>query len=456
MLNKCTFDAVGIGFGPANIALAIYLREIDSDLDIIFLEKNSGPAWQTNMCYPESDIQNHPLRDLVTPRNPKSKFTFTNFLFETGRLYEHLNIGFKFPSRTEYEQYVKWVASHFSDRVRYSSSVDSIDRTVNGNSSLYNVRLTNGSLIHTNKIIAAPGRSPYFPPVFAQKHPRVIHLNDYIKTLNTLFKNSLPGSIAVVGGSQSAVEIILDMSRRYPNCRIDSLHRNFGFRQKDVSPFTGRVFFPSFVQKFYNATAEHKHRLNAHLKTTNYSASDLDILESLYEKMYYQRITDTQTIRIHDETRILRAGYHPDQVTLSMTNPDSEAFSNDYELVILATGFRDIGPGENQEPYPKILDSLSDQLLLDENGSIRVRYDYSVPIKGEHEEHIAPTLYLNGLCESSHGMGDAGSFSLLALRSEIIAKSLLKHALNNTFSSTLELSALTESMNPSRENQYND
>jgi L-ornithine N5-monooxygenase len=31
---------------------------------------------------------------------------------------------------------------------------------------------------------------------------------------------------------------------------------------------------------------------------------------------------------------------------------------------------------------------------------------------------------LNGLCESSHGMGDAGSFSLLALRSKTIAQSL--------------------------------
>jgi L-ornithine N5-oxygenase len=33
-------------------------------------------------------------------------------------------------------------------------------------------------------------------------------------------------------------------------------------------------------------------------------------------------------------------------------------------------------------------------------------------------------VYLNGLCESTHGMGDAGSFSLLALRSARIARSL--------------------------------
>ena len=37
-----------------------------------------------------------------------------------------------------------------------------------------------------------------------------------------------------------------------------------------------------------------------------------------------------------------------------------------------------------------------------------------------------PALFLNGLCESSHGIGDAGSFSLLSLRAKTIAESLRK------------------------------
>jgi len=32
-----------------------------------------------------------------------------------------------------------------------------------------------------------------------------------------------------------------------------------------------------------------------------------------------------------------------------------------------------------------------------------------------------PPLYINGLCEASHGFGDAGSFSLLSVRSDTIA-----------------------------------
>ena len=33
-------------------------------------------------------------------------------------------------------------------------------------------------------------------------------------------------------------------------------------------------------------------------------------------------------------------------------------------------------------------------------------------------------MVLNGLCESTHGIGDAGSFSLLSLRAEMILKGL--------------------------------
>ena len=33
-------------------------------------------------------------------------------------------------------------------------------------------------------------------------------------------------------------------------------------------------------------------------------------------------------------------------------------------------------------------------------------------------------VYLNGLCESSHGMGDSGAFSLVSLRATDIMRSL--------------------------------
>jgi hypothetical protein len=70
-------DVIGIGFGPANIALAIAAEELHPGLDIHFIERNARAGWQEEMLLPESDIQNHPLRDLVTPRNPRSRYPRT-------------------------------------------------------------------------------------------------------------------------------------------------------------------------------------------------------------------------------------------------------------------------------------------------------------------------------------------------------------------------------------------
>ena len=66
-------DVIGVGFGPANLALAIAFEELDIPLSIHFLDKRVGPGWQDGMLLDSSDIQNHPLRDLVTPRNPRSR-----------------------------------------------------------------------------------------------------------------------------------------------------------------------------------------------------------------------------------------------------------------------------------------------------------------------------------------------------------------------------------------------
>ncbi|WP_405059936.1 lysine N(6)-hydroxylase/L-ornithine N(5)-oxygenase family protein [Kribbella sp. NBC_01505] len=57
------FDTVGVGFGPANIALAVAHAECSSPRSLAFVEANDGPAWQAGMIIDGSDIQHNPLRD---------------------------------------------------------------------------------------------------------------------------------------------------------------------------------------------------------------------------------------------------------------------------------------------------------------------------------------------------------------------------------------------------------
>ena len=90
-------DIIGIGFGPANLALAIAFEELTPAARIRFIEARHNPLWQGEMMLDGADIQNHPSRDLVTLRNPRSRYTFTNYLFEEGRLIEQLNLPLHFP-----------------------------------------------------------------------------------------------------------------------------------------------------------------------------------------------------------------------------------------------------------------------------------------------------------------------------------------------------------------------
>lgn len=105
-LNSNCYDVLGIGFGPANIALAIALEELMPNINVKFFEMRERSMWQPEMLIDRSDIQNNPLRDLVTPRNPRSKYTFINYLYEQGRLFEYLNLGIQFPLRKEYAYYI--------------------------------------------------------------------------------------------------------------------------------------------------------------------------------------------------------------------------------------------------------------------------------------------------------------------------------------------------------------
>lgn len=103
------YDVIGIGFGPSNIALAIALeeqRQSGHHIDTLFIEKQPHFAWHKDMLLDGADMQISFLKDLATLRNPRSRFTFTNYLFEKGRLQDFINLKTFFPSRHEFNDYL--------------------------------------------------------------------------------------------------------------------------------------------------------------------------------------------------------------------------------------------------------------------------------------------------------------------------------------------------------------
>jgi L-ornithine N5-oxygenase len=430
-------DFIGIGFGPANIALAVSLEEQKFRGSGVFLERHPSPGWQRDMLLVDSDIQNHPLRDLVTPANPRSYYSFTNYLHVHDRLFEFLNLGITFPLRREYADYVVWVAQHFSEQVRYGVEVRDISITFLEDQPVYRIETGNG-IWYARSVILAPGRTPNIPRVFESAlGDGAFHLTSYARQLARVAPRlEAGGAIAVVGGSQSAVELVLDLASRFPEAKVHAIHRAYSFRLKDTSPFSEEVYFPEFVDYYYNATEEGKRLLNAELKATNYSSADGDVIHKLYLKLYAQKLDGKEAIYLHRSHDVMACEREAERYRLDIAERLTGASTSlQVDAVVLATGFKNFGRGLAEEPIHPLMLGITDVFVADQNGGLRINRNYSLEPK---DSEVTPPFFVNGLCESSHGFGDAGSFSILSLRAVEIS-SALQASLRNPVGATVEI-----------------
>jgi L-ornithine N5-oxygenase len=424
-MSECV-DLLGVGFGPANLSLAIALQEDSPRTTAFFLEAARDPVWQGGLLLDGSNMQNHPSRDLVTLRNPRSHYSFLNYLFEEGRLIEHLNLPMEFPLRKEYAQYIKWATNQFRTQVEFGAQVTEIAIAEVDGTPEYVVTCSDGSYRRGRALVLGTGRTPFVPSPFDRlDSPRVCHLTRYLHTVRQLTQDP-PRSVAVIGGSQSAVEIVLDLAARFPQARIVNYVRKFGLPLKDTSPFSEEGFFPAFADYYFKATRSDKDALDAYMRPTNYSSSDADVLHRLYALIYEQRLDGEQRVFVHGNSEVRAAEVDDSGVRFEVEEVHTkDVVADRADLVVLATGFRDLGPRPHQEPYPALLGGVIDRFQFDADGYLIVEADYSL------QPHMdsTPPLFLNGLCESSHGIGDAGSFSLLSLRAATIRDGLRKRGI---------------------------
>jgi len=418
-------DVIGVGFGPANIALAIALEELWPEPELLFLESHPGPSWQSGMLLDRADIQHHPSRDLVTPRNPRSRYTFINYLHEEGRLFEFLNLGIPYALRKDYARYIVWVAEQFADQVAYGAAARRIEVEHGDAGPLVAVRLADGRVRRARAAVIAPGRAPLLPEPFQELagDQRVLHCTEYLDHVAML--GAIPDlRLAIVGASQSAVELMLDASARFPNATILNVMRGFGYRQKDLSAFHQEVYFPGFVDYYYEASDASKQDLNTQLRYTNYSAADSDVIEELYLRLYEHRLDGREQLRLLRNTDVLQCRSGPRRLELHLLERHRGTVSElSVDAVVLATGFQDLGDEHGGQLLPDMLGPVAPAVARTPGGRAEIGRDYRLlPAPGES----LPPIYLNGLCETSHGMGDAGSFSLLSFRSAAIVESLAK------------------------------
>ena len=253
-------DLVCIGFGPASLAIAIALDDgldgTDKTLNfapldgrrpkIAFLEKQDRFAWHSGMLIEGARMQISFVKDMATLRNPRSQFTFLNYLHQHDRLVQFTNLDTFLPQRIEFEHYLKWCASYFNDVVDYGEEVVDVkpyDQSLGNGQAVdswtvisKNNRTGELSTRRTRNIVVAAGGRPFYPAPF-QEHPKVIHSSQYIHKISQLLPESNKQyNIGIVGGGQSAAEIFEDLHSKYPNSRTSLIIKGEALRPSDDSP----------------------------------------------------------------------------------------------------------------------------------------------------------------------------------------------------------------------------
>ncbi len=441
MQRDTVFDLIGVGFGPSNLALAVRLAEAGGTpaFTQCYVERQPAFGWHRGMLLDDCRMQISFLKDLVTLRDPKSRFTFVNYLYEHGRLSEFVNLKNFYPTRVEFHDYLSWVANAFDEHVHYGETVTAIEPVAapgaRGEIDALRVFSKGADGRERHRVARAlsvgVGGAPSVPDAFAALGPEcVAHSSNYLTSIERLV--GAPGTrtpdarmpdagvkkrVAVIGAGQSAAEVFIDLARRFPHVEASLVIRSGALKPADDSPFVNEIFNPAFTDVVYAQPANGRRSLIERFRDTNYAVVDRPLIEQIYEMLYLQRVSGASDgaprHRLLANTAIESAARTAHgQVELALRDRlTGDARTERFDALVLATGYR-------RDTHLPLLEGLAPH-LGDALAAGDVARDYRLATPA----HFKPRIYLQGCCEDSHGLSDT-LLSVLARRADEIAASL--------------------------------
>lgn len=392
-------DLLGIGFGPANLSLAIAIEETNETLPAEdrltarFIEAQPRFGWHDGMLLPGTTMQISFLKDLVSLRTPTSTYTFLNYLSERGRLSDFINLKTFFPTRQEFHDYLHWAAARVTLPVEYATRatrVDSSEGLFHVESVVSDARSAPQALTARN-IVIGTGIHPALPENVVPG-ARVFHNHQLLTSLANL--PSRPHRrFLVIGAGQSAAEVAAYLHDTYPDAEVHASFRRFGYTPSDDTPYANRIFDPSSVDEFYTAPPGLKQRLLDYHWATNYSAVDAELIEDLYRREYDETLRGTRRLFVHNVTELENLRESPTEVTATLRDlGDRSRTPLTVDAVILATGF--VPHDIRGLLGPTIDDTASfagDQPIVERDYRLRL-------------PEASGGIYLNGGVQHTHGL----------------------------------------------------
>ncbi len=284
-------DVVGVGLGPFNLGLAALLDGVDG-VDAAFLDQRAGFDWHPGLLLDEAEIQVPFLADLVTLADPTSRHSFLNYLHEHGRLYrfyfhERLQI-----LRREFEHYGAWVAGRLAS-CRFGRRVQDVRPHPAGG---WTVEATTADgateTLRARHVVLGIGTTPTLPACagphvvpagVASDDGTLLHSAAYATHRERLLGRP---AVTVVGGGQSAAEVILDLLQHgRPDQRIDWISRGLGFLSMEYGKLGLEHFTPEYVDHFHALDPARRDALRAQ-QDLLYKGISTDTAGAIYDALY--------------------------------------------------------------------------------------------------------------------------------------------------------------------------
>ncbi len=418
MSSDKIYDLIGVGVGPFNLSMAALLDD-HSEVDALFFEQLSSFDWHPGMLIEGTKMQVPFIADLVTMANPKSHYSFLNYINEHGRMYPFYFLQRLDIPRREYNDYCQWVAAQLSS-CQFGTKVESV-RYIEDNETYFEVFVVD---THTGErngfkskhILLGTGSVPVMPASFNQLPKEdVFHTAHFKENIHRCRKAE---SITVIGSGQSAAETFRELLNEQSehNFRLDWITRSPGFASMEESKLSLEHFSPDYVNYFYQLPQSKKDEVFA-TQGLYYKGISTHTVTDIYDLLYeYSVGGEKPNVGLQVLTEVNGITKKPGSKGYEIAcnhHQEGSSFTHETEVVIAATGYK---------PYvPDFVKSLEGIIEWDEKGRYKVEADYRIRKTKMADNEI----YVHSGISHSHGVGST-NLGLAVHRNKVIINHLLK------------------------------
>lgn len=327
-----------VGAGPANLSLAALLRPFQQrySVEVEIFESEASVSWHPGQLLPGAELQSEWYRDLVTPVDPTSQFSFLNYLKHHGRIMRFFNSGIICPSRKEFQDYLQWVASNLDIEFGFSCSA------ISKSGGRYNLEFDSDrqSRRDFDYVSLGVGRRPLVATDRWPISANVMHSSSFASK----FHAETGDTVVVVGGGQSGAEIFGHLLNAFDTIGLVRLYwvtRGSAFFQLDTGYFIRELYTLPIAKNYMNLEGKDQVRAGRELKRTASGVSEAT-MSGIYRALYEMscdrsRERDIQLLSECSVTGGISA--EDGAISVSSTGLNSGLLPKRWSKVILCTGF---------------------------------------------------------------------------------------------------------------------